>query len=98
MNAPALINIHFEHGVSNLCFLQHCGIDKLIPFMEIDDYLFDPCGYSMNGILQNVSAISLICIHAIYMHKQRIVQIGIVSNLSSGSARTPFLNQIIGVK
>lgn len=42
--------------VSNLVInLQHCGIDKLIPFMEIDDYLFEPCGYSMNGILPNVS-------------------------------------------
>lgn len=29
------------------------GIDKLIPMMNIDDYLFDPCGYSMNGILPN---------------------------------------------
>ncbi|KAE8751800.1 hypothetical protein FOCC_FOCC001649 [Frankliniella occidentalis] len=26
------------------------GIDKLIPSMRIDDFLFDPCGYSMNGI------------------------------------------------
>eukprot|EP00095_Tigriopus_kingsejongensis_P005325 maker-scaffold123_size333416-snap-gene-2.18 protein:Tk05325 transcript:maker-scaffold123_size333416-snap-gene-2.18-mRNA-1 annotation:"s-adenosylmethionine decarboxylase proenzyme-like" len=29
------------------------GIDKLIPGMKIDDFLFDPCGYSMNGILKN---------------------------------------------
>ncbi|XP_065208129.1 S-adenosylmethionine decarboxylase proenzyme isoform X2 [Planococcus citri] len=38
---------------------KHCGIDKLIPFMEIDDYLFDPCGYSMNGILQNGSYMTI---------------------------------------
>ncbi|XP_063537453.1 S-adenosylmethionine decarboxylase proenzyme [Cydia strobilella] len=26
------------------------GIDKIIPGMVIDDFLFDPCGYSMNGL------------------------------------------------
>lgn len=29
---------------------QKSGIEKLIPNMVIDDYLFEPCGYSMNGI------------------------------------------------
>lgn len=29
---------------------QKSGIHKLIPGMVIDDYLFDPCGYSMNGV------------------------------------------------
>ncbi|XP_065078393.1 S-adenosylmethionine decarboxylase proenzyme isoform X2 [Ochlerotatus camptorhynchus] len=29
---------------------QKSGIHKLIPGMAIDDYLFDPCGYSMNGV------------------------------------------------
>lgn len=37
-----------------LCFfffeLQKSGIDTLLPGMVIDDYLFEPCGYSMNGI------------------------------------------------
>ena len=33
--------------------MQKSGIDLIFPGMKIDDYLFDPCGYSMNGILQN---------------------------------------------
>ncbi|KAL5278826.1 AMD1 family protein [Megaselia abdita] len=32
---------------------EKAGIHKLIPGMVIDDYLFDPCGYSMNGIAKN---------------------------------------------
>ncbi|XP_074604405.1 S-adenosylmethionine decarboxylase [Brevipalpus obovatus] len=28
------------------------GIDKILPSMTIDDFLFDPCGYSMNGLLK----------------------------------------------
>ena len=34
---------------------QISGIDKILPCMKIDDYLFEPCGYSMNGILRNES-------------------------------------------
>ncbi|XP_034474163.1 S-adenosylmethionine decarboxylase proenzyme [Drosophila innubila] len=29
---------------------QSSGIDRILPDMLIDDFLFDPCGYSMNGI------------------------------------------------
>lgn len=32
---------------------QKSGINKIIPGMIIDDYLFDPCGYSMNGVMKN---------------------------------------------
>ncbi|XP_066600143.1 S-adenosylmethionine decarboxylase proenzyme [Prorops nasuta] len=32
---------------------QKSGIDKLIPNMSIDDFLFEPCGYSMNGLSKN---------------------------------------------
>ena len=31
------------------------GIDQLIPTMLIDDFLFEPCGYSMNGVSKSVS-------------------------------------------
>ena len=30
-------------------------IHLLMPNMKIDDYLFSPCGYSLNGVLLNVS-------------------------------------------
>jgi len=32
---------------------EKSGIDQLVPNMKIDDYLFEPCGYSMNGVLLN---------------------------------------------
>lgn len=35
---------------------RKAGIDKLLPNMVIDDFLFQPCGYSMNGISKNVSS------------------------------------------
>lgn len=34
---------------------QMSGIDKLLPGIVIDDYLFEPCGYSMNGLIKGVS-------------------------------------------
>lgn len=30
------------------------GIEKIIPNMVIDDFLFQPCGYSMNGVSKSV--------------------------------------------
>ena len=36
-----------------ILLFQKSGIDQIFPGMKIDDYLFHPCGYSMNGILQN---------------------------------------------
>ncbi|KAI5636563.1 adenosylmethionine decarboxylase domain-containing protein [Phthorimaea operculella] len=35
------------------------GIDKLIPGMVIDDFLFDPCGYSMNGVAKDGSYMTI---------------------------------------
>uniref|UniRef100_A0A6G1SK17 S-adenosylmethionine decarboxylase proenzyme n=1 Tax=Aceria tosichella TaxID=561515 RepID=A0A6G1SK17_9ACAR len=32
---------------------QKSGIDRLFPNMQVDDFLFDPCGYSMNGFLRS---------------------------------------------
>ncbi|KAL1495024.1 hypothetical protein ABEB36_010511 [Hypothenemus hampei] len=32
---------------------KKAGIDKIIPNMIIDDFLFEPCGYSMNGVSKN---------------------------------------------
>ncbi|KAG7188090.1 hypothetical protein KM043_015940 [Ampulex compressa] len=38
---------------------QKSGIDKLIPNMIIDDFLFEPCGYSMNGVSKNGSYMTI---------------------------------------
>lgn len=37
------------------------GIDKLIPGAAIDEFLFEPCGYSMNGYIKGVST-ALYCV------------------------------------
>jgi len=43
----------FHKAISNngLNVRKMSGIDKLMPGMKIDDFLFDPYGYSMNGVL-----------------------------------------------
>ncbi|XP_013381055.1 S-adenosylmethionine decarboxylase proenzyme isoform X2 [Lingula anatina] len=37
----------------------HSGIAELLPGAQIDDYLFEPCGYSMNGILPDARYITI---------------------------------------
>lgn len=40
-------------GVTASSLTQASGIGSLLPNSQIDDFLFDPCGYSMNGIEGN---------------------------------------------
>ncbi|XP_047109291.1 S-adenosylmethionine decarboxylase proenzyme isoform X1 [Schistocerca piceifrons] len=48
---PDIMNIFTREESSSAAeATQKSGIDKLIPNMVIDDFLFEPCGYSMNGI------------------------------------------------
>lgn len=41
---------------------RRAGIDKLMPDMVLDDFLFEPCGYSMNGIQQEGVSFGSICL------------------------------------
>ena len=54
-----LLNLYYicymKRFYSVCSMLQRSGIDLLLPGVIIDDVLFDPCGYSMNGLLDNVS-------------------------------------------
>ncbi|XP_050077891.1 S-adenosylmethionine decarboxylase proenzyme isoform X1 [Anopheles maculipalpis] len=51
---PSVMDIFTKHVCSSAKeATQKSGIDRLLPGMVIDDYLFDPCGYSMNGIAKN---------------------------------------------
>lgn len=53
---PKIMAIFTKDECANgLDATERAGIDKILPGMKIDDYLFDPCGYSMNGISKNVS-------------------------------------------
>lgn len=45
-----------DYGLTAKELTEKSGISSLIPGAVIDEFLFDPCGYSMNGILPNVSA------------------------------------------
>lgn len=54
---PQVMEIfHRENSTDGRHATLRAGIDKLLPDMKIDDYLFDPCGYSMNGVLLNEQA------------------------------------------
>jgi len=37
--------------LNSFFIFKKSGIDKLFPNAKIFDYLFEPCGYSMNGLL-----------------------------------------------
>ncbi|XP_050347586.1 S-adenosylmethionine decarboxylase proenzyme [Nymphalis io] len=51
---PAVMDIFTRAASANAAEATRAsGIDKLIPGMVIDDYLFDPCGYSMNGVAKD---------------------------------------------
>jgi len=54
---PALMRAHFfkDTFVSGGPTLKNSGIGDLFPEAQIDEYVFDPCGYSMNGILADGS-------------------------------------------
>jgi S-adenosylmethionine decarboxylase len=46
---------HFfkKEGKTNIDVTKESGIQELIPGLKIDSHLFEPCGYSMNGMLEN---------------------------------------------
>jgi len=42
-----------EGGKNNKSVTEDSGIQAIIPRMDIDSFLFEPCGYSMNGLADN---------------------------------------------
>jgi S-adenosylmethionine decarboxylase len=49
---PEVMKIFYQENTSSAAeATKKAGIDKLFPNAKIFDYLFDPCGYSMNGLL-----------------------------------------------
>merc|ERR1712179_96089 len=53
---PEIMQIfHRENSNTAQEAREKSGISSLVPNMKIDDYLFHPCGYSMNGVLLNES-------------------------------------------
>ena len=52
------------HGPVFFFRAQKSGIVDIIPGMQIDDFLFEPCGYSMNGLLPDVSRTQFNPVHS----------------------------------
>ncbi|XP_075980783.1 S-adenosylmethionine decarboxylase isoform X2 [Anticarsia gemmatalis] len=51
---PAVMDIFTrQYSADAAQATRESGIDKIIPGMVIDDFLFDPCGYSMNGVAKD---------------------------------------------
>ncbi|XP_026741946.1 S-adenosylmethionine decarboxylase proenzyme [Trichoplusia ni] len=51
---PAVMDIFTrQYSADAAQATKESGIDKIIPGMVIDDFLFDPCGYSMNGVAKD---------------------------------------------
>lgn len=49
---PEIMKIFYQEYTSSAAeATKKAGIDKIFPNAKIFDYLFDPCGYSMNGLL-----------------------------------------------
>jgi len=44
-------NFYYKEGVTAKMTTQASGISTLLPGSVIDDFQFEPCGYSMNGLL-----------------------------------------------
>jgi S-adenosylmethionine decarboxylase len=58
---PAVMRIFTREECSTAAeATRRSGIDKLMPDMVLDDFLFEPCGYSMNGIQQE--GVSVACV------------------------------------
>ena len=48
-----------DHGGDVKVLTRTSGIEGLLPGSKIDDFLFDPCGYSMNGLRDEVCFVLL---------------------------------------
>ncbi|CAB0035935.1 unnamed protein product [Trichogramma brassicae] len=57
---PEVMSIFTRHVCSSAEeATRKSGIDQLLPNMLIDDFLFEPCGYSMNGVSKNGSYMTI---------------------------------------
>lgn len=71
---------------------QKSGIDKIFAGMQIDDFLFSPCGYSMNGITRSVcrqwqNQLLFIFFFIIIKHRLLIHRITIILKISKSIRR-----------
>lgn len=51
LDPDVMQNFYYKEGVTAKMTTQTTGIASLMPGSVIDDFQFEPCGYSMNGLL-----------------------------------------------